>query len=85
MKHRPEPWPCPQQLSYAKVLADHLQKKWGQHFWGLASWHEESLGAPALLPRSSRQLQASSVLFTAIPDSFPVLNGHKIPSQLSMW
>ncbi|VTJ73365.1 Hypothetical predicted protein [Marmota monax] len=52
----------PQQLSYSKVLGDHLQK-YNQLFWGLPSLHSESLVAAAWISQGASALQPTCFLF----------------------
>ncbi|XP_008505471.2 spermatogenesis-associated protein 31E1-like [Equus przewalskii] len=83
MKDKPEQLLSPRQLSYPKVLGDHLQQKCSQLYWGLPSLHSESLVATILVSRRSSQLQASSVSFNGISHCFPVPVWPKISSRLS--
>ncbi|XP_012576722.1 PREDICTED: spermatogenesis-associated protein 31A6 [Condylura cristata] len=80
---KPEHLPASQQLSYPKVLEDHLQQKYNQLFWGLPSLHSESLVATAWISESSSALQSPSFLFNGITNACPVQIQAKISPLLS--
>ncbi|XP_039712996.1 spermatogenesis-associated protein 31A6-like [Pteropus medius] len=82
-KDKPEQLPSPQQLSYPKVLGDHLQQKYNQLFWGLPSLHSESPVATAWISENSSTLQSPSFLFNGISNACPIHLQAKLPPLLS--
>ncbi|KAK2119384.1 hypothetical protein P7K49_000770 [Saguinus oedipus] len=62
----------PQKLSDPGILKEHFQKNYRQLFWGLPSWHSESLEANACVSERSYTLQSPPFLFNGIPNVRPV-------------
>nr|XP_040131286.1 spermatogenesis-associated protein 31A6-like [Ictidomys tridecemlineatus] len=73
----------PQQLSYSKVLGDHLEQKYNQLFWGLPSLHSESLAAAAWISQGASTLQPTCFLFNRISSVCSVQVQDKMSPLLS--
>ncbi|KAM8791730.1 spermatogenesis-associated protein 31A6-like [Rhynchonycteris naso] len=82
-KGKPEQLPRPQQLSYHKVLEDHLQTKYDQLFWGLPSLHSESLMVTVWISENFSTLQSPSLLFNGTSNACPIPLQAKLSPLLS--
>ncbi|KAL4689659.1 hypothetical protein H8959_012450 [Pygathrix nigripes] len=80
---QPQQLPCPQQVSDATAVGDHLQQKCSQLFWNLPSFNSESLVATAWVSSKTSSQNAHSVSLDKASTSPPGEPEVEASSQLS--
>ncbi|XP_033092678.1 spermatogenesis-associated protein 31E1-like [Trachypithecus francoisi] len=80
---QPQQLPCPQQVSDATAVGDHLQQKCSQLFWNLPSFNSESLVATAWVSSKTASQNAHSVSLDKASTSLPGEPEVEASSQLS--